>query len=184
MSWILDNPNVVYIPLGMIALGFVTAFWLTKRVKFLALAGGVVLGIGLFWLLTWLIVTDSRQIQLNVQAMADAAVAKDTAGLEKHLARDFRYKQLDRDKVAERARQTIDQWKIHEIKVWEYNTLEGPANGRAKVRFKLTVFSSVLDRPTVVLGIAEFVQENQQWKMRTIDIRDPLHREQSMPGAP
>ena len=35
MSWLFDHANVVYVLLGIVALGFVTAWWLNKRVKYL-----------------------------------------------------------------------------------------------------------------------------------------------------
>src|SRR5690349_122568 len=89
MSWLIDHANVVYILLGIVALGFVTAWWLNKRVKFLAYALLPLALIGLFWLFTRMVVTDQQQIQLNVEAMAEAVVNQDADRLFRHVSTKF-----------------------------------------------------------------------------------------------
>src|SRR5262245_11560300 len=97
MSWLLDNPGVVYVLLGIVALGLVTAWWMTRRAVYLICAGGVVALMILFWVLTITVVTDQQQIAQHVRAMADAVAAKKPADVLKHISRDFTFKGVKRD---------------------------------------------------------------------------------------
>jgi hypothetical protein len=184
MSWFIDNANLIYILLGLVALGFIGAWWVNKRVKFLAYAGVVALLIGLVWLLTRTVPSDRMQIQSTVQTMADAVVQGDQATLFKHTARDFRYKQLDREQLRAMLKMIAAQHQITEVKIWEFDFEEvDRGKGTAMARFKATVF----DREgilAIVLCIATFAREEDQWRLRSIDFRNPSHPEQAMPGAP
>jgi len=185
MNWLLDNINVVYILLGIAALGLAVAGWVTRRVKFFALAGIPIVLIALVWLLTQFVVSDRQQIERNVQAIAQAAVAKDGHAIVKHLSHDFSYNGLKRDQIAELVNRTIDQWQISAIKVWEFDVVQLSRDEKsAKVNFKMTVSAAAVDRPTVVLCVTEWVLENDQWKMRSFDPRNPMQPDQKMPGAP
>jgi hypothetical protein len=184
MSWLIDHANILYILLGIVALGFVTAWWVNKRVKFLAYAGITLLLIGVVWLLTLVVPTDRREIQQHVQAMADAVVRGDDNELFKHVARDFRYKDMTREQLAAVIKGVAARHKITEVKIWEFDFDEVSREQRtAKARFKATVFDaeSVL---AMVLCIATFTREDDQWKLQTIDFRNASNPDQPMPGAP
>ncbi len=184
MSWLIDNANVLYILLGLAALGLLTAFWLNRRVKLLAYAAVPVALIVLVWLLTVFVPTDRKQIEHNVEAMADAVVRKDLPAFFQHVARDFRYKQMTRDQVGQVIAATVDQYKITEIKVWEFELEDvSRSNGSARGHFKTSVFGKdgLLG---VVYCIARFTLEDGQWKLRAIELRDARNPDQPMPGAP
>jgi hypothetical protein len=185
MSWLVDNANTVYVLLGIVALGFVTAWWMNKRVVFLAWAGGFVVLMVLFWLLTRVVVTDRQQIEHTVVAMANAVVEKKPQEVLKHVSRDFQYKQMKREELAALINTSVDRWKINEVKIWDFDVIELSRPQRsAKVRFKASVFASELDRPVVVLCVGDFALEDDEWKMRTIDFRDAINPDRAMPGAP
>jgi len=184
MSWFVDNANIVYILLGLAALGFAAAGWITRRVKFFAIALVPVLLIALFWLLTQFVATDRQQIQTHVVDMANAVVAGDAPGLFKHVARDFNYKGMTREQLAKLLTATAAMHKITEVKIWEFEVVElSRAKRSAKTHFKATVF----DREAtlaVVFCIGDFVLEDEQWKLKTIDFRNAANPDQPMPGAP
>jgi hypothetical protein len=189
MNWLADYANVVYILLAIAALGLAVAGWVTRRVKFFALAAIPIVLIGLFWLLTQFVVSDKQQIERNVQAIADAAVAKDGNALVKHLSRDFNYNGLPRDKISELVNHTINQSQISEIKLWDWDWDSEKSHisrdkKSASAKFKITVHSAKIDRPVVVLCLTEFVLEDGQWKLKSFDSRNPMAPEQKMPGAP
>jgi hypothetical protein len=184
MSWLIDNVNIVYLLLGIVALGFVTSWWLTKRVKFLICASGVLALIVVAWLLTLVVVTDQHQIQKNVQEMADAVVAGDPRAVLKHCSRDFRHKQMTREQLADLVQKVATKFKITEVKIREFESKDASrATGTAKARFRATVFDKdgVL---AVVFCIADFTLEEGQWKLKAIDFRDGRNPDQPMPGAP
>src|SRR2546421_4342807 len=121
MSWIVDNANLVYIVLGIILLGLGVSWWLHRRVKTLVIAGGVIALIGLFWLLTWLIPTDRKQIEANLWEMALAAREGKADGVAKHLAKSFRYGGMNRDEVARAAAASAKNFKVESVNLWEFD---------------------------------------------------------------
>ncbi len=184
MNWLFDHANFIYILLGIVALGFVTAWWLNKRVKYLAYAGVAVALIALFCLLGQFVVTDREQIQRNVQQMADAVVRGGDQELFKHCSRDFRYKEMTREQLAALVKGIAAQHKITEVKIWEFEFENiARADHSANAHFKASVFDkdSVLG---IVFCIASFTLENEKWLLRTIEFRDARHPDQPMPGAP
>lgn len=184
MSWLADNANIVYILLGLVALGFLSAGWITRRVKFFALAGIPILIMVLFWLLTGLVVTDQRQLHTSVDEMASAAIKGDAAGLFKHLSRDFRHKQLTREQLAEFIKKAVTIHKITEVKIREFEVVEvSRAKGSAKVNFRASIFDNdgVI---AVVFCIGDFVLEDDQWKLKAIDFRNAANPDLPMQGAP
>ena len=80
MSWLVDNANSLYILLGAIAAGFVVGWKLNARVKFLGYAAGILVLMGVIWALTLFVVSDSKQLEKNVHAMADAVVSATVVG--------------------------------------------------------------------------------------------------------
>jgi hypothetical protein len=187
MSWLIDNVHVVYLLLGLVALGFVTAWWLNKRVKFLVYAGAVLAMIGVIWLLKTQVLapTDREQIERNVEEMADGVVRGDVPAVLKHISKDFRYKDMTREQLAAVIEKTRRQLKIVEVKVREVDFEDGVsrAKGSTRVRFKASAFDkdSVLG---VVFCIADFTLEDGQWKLKTIEFKDGLNPDRPMPGAP
>src|SRR5258707_8304438 len=162
MSWLADNADIVYILLGLVALGFLSAGWITRRVKFFALAGIPILLMVLFWLLTRMVVTDKQQLQASVDAMADAAIKGDAAGLFKHVSRDFRHKQMTREQLADFIKQAVKTYKITEVKIRDFEAIEPSRVKRtAKVNFRASIFDndSVL---AVTFCICDFVLEDDQ----------------------
>src|SRR5438045_3974718 len=99
--WLIDNIGVFQTILGMIALGYGAAFYMTKRVKFLAVALAIVAVIVLLWLLPRFIITDRKRLELTVREMADAVVNGNFDTLRAHLADDFTYAGASREEVVQ-----------------------------------------------------------------------------------
>jgi hypothetical protein len=184
MSWLIDNANVAYIMLGLVAVGLLTAGWLTRRVKFFLYAGIPLLLIGLVWLLTRTVATDRGQIQHSVETMAEAVVRGDTNELFKHVSRDFRHNKMPREQLAALVKGIVAQHKINHVKIWEFEFEEVSREKRtAKAHFKATVFDNdgIL---AMVFCIANFTLEDDRWKLHSIDFRNAANPDQPMPGAP
>src|SRR6516164_1309597 len=112
MNWFLDNINAIYVLLGIVALAFLVAGWATRRVKFFLLAGIPIALIVLFWLLTQLLVSDSQQIERNVQAMAAAVVKRDSAALMQHVSEEFRYEGVNKAQLDAVMKKTLE---LHDV---------------------------------------------------------------------
>ncbi len=167
MSWLVDHPEYLYIPLGIVALGFITAWWLNKRVKFLAYAGAAVLAIGAVLLVAYLLPSDTKAIHHAVQTMADAVVRGDDKELFKHVSRDFRHNNLNREQMAAVVKGIAAQHKISEVKIWQFacDPIERDKRS-AKAQFNATVFDAEGKPLRFVLCLATFTLEDDQWKLR------------------
>jgi hypothetical protein len=187
MSWLVDNAATVYVLLGMVAGGFAMAWWLTKRVKFLAVAGGIVALMALFWLLTRLVVTDRRQIETNVREMADAAAAGRVEDLVRHLAADVTVQRRDfkRKEVADAVRRVLNVSPIKYVHIFDFEVTELTRQGNqghAAVNFKARVDGRGDEVLALPWCVTDFVIEDGRWKLRRVEFRNSIaNTDQLMP---
>jgi hypothetical protein len=173
MSWLIDNANIWYVLFGMVALGFGTVFWLQRRPKYLL---GVLAALGLMglvWLLTLLVVTDRRQLELNVHAMADAVAEGKKEILLKHLAKDFAFQGQQREVLAESAIQAAKQHQVYDIHIFGFD-VEELHEQTAKVYFRASAHARKVDRPDIVGCRGFFIKENGQWKLKELRLYNPV----------
>ena len=168
MSWFIDNANVLYILLGIIAAGLVVAWRFNQRVKFLGYAAGVLVVIGVLWLLTLFVPTDRKQVENNVNAMAKAVVDGKVDDLFKHISKDFAYKGKTREMLYEAARRSIQGNQISNVRITQVKVNESRAKKSAQVSFNVTAWAAQGETPYPFLTKAEFVLEGEQWKLKTM----------------
>src|SRR5687767_454217 len=124
LTALLDQANVLYFLLGTVALGFFVYGWLTARVRYWAYGAAALGLIGVVWLLTQLVVTDRRQIERNIQAMARAAVEQKPDDMLKHVSREFRFggagRGLGRDELAALIRQQVQTFQVNDVHTWDH----------------------------------------------------------------
>jgi hypothetical protein len=174
MSWLVDNANALYVLLIIVAAGLVVAWRFNQRVKFLALAVIPLLLIGVLFLLTCLVISDSKQLEMNVNAMADAVRDGEVDDLFKHISNDFSYQyqnqKMTRDQLYEAARQVIQRGRVGNIRITQFKVEEvSRANKTANVKFKVTPFDGNGDVMPPFVTQARFVLEGEQWKLKTVD---------------
>jgi hypothetical protein len=175
MSLLVDNANIVYILLGLLALGFIVAGWLTRRVKFFALALGPVALIAVFWLTTRAVVTDLRQIHGSVDAMAGAVVNQDADELFKHVSKDFQYKGMNRNVMQDRVARAIKLHKVKEAFISQFRATEvSRAKGKAKASFRVRVDDQGGETVFFAYCEADFVLEADRWKLKGIEFFNPV----------
>jgi hypothetical protein len=175
MSWLVDHANTWYLLLGLLTVGLVLAWWLNRRVKFLGFAGGVLVLMGLLWLLSSSVNTDRKQLEHAVKAMAAAVEKGDANNLFKHIARDFRYKGMDRDALHKHAQQAVQVYEVREIKITKFTVDEVSREKKfAKTSFRCSVWSGGNDTPDLLSIQADFVLEDGAWKLKTLRFYNPI----------
>jgi hypothetical protein len=174
MYWFIDHANIIYIVLGLMAIGFVTAWWMkqTKR-RFLYLAVAPVACIGVLWLLTRTMVTDRQQIRNNVEAMRDAVLAQDADALFRHVAADFAYKGMNRKQMYDSVARNIRRGRVQNaaISAFSVDEVSGPA-GKARASFRVRVDDDGGNTVFFRRCEADFVFEDEKWKLRGIEFFD------------
>jgi hypothetical protein len=186
MSWLVDNANAFYLLLGFIAAGLVAIWWLNKRSKFLGYAAGVLVLIALVWLLTRFYISDTRQLELNVHALAQAVKDGKVDDLFKHVSKDFRFKEMDRDALYRMARAVIQSNKVNDIKITAFSVEELSRDKKfAKTRFRVSAWAEGSEAPRMFVTQADFVLEGDQWRLKTMRFYNPLvdqDKEIDIPG--
>jgi uncharacterized membrane protein (Fun14 family) len=174
MSWLIDNANIVYILLGLVALGFAVAGWQTRRVKFFALALIPVALICLFWLLTRMVITDQQQIHNSIDAMTTAVVNQDADALFKHVSKDIQHRGMDRKEMHDRVARAIRLHKVKEAFISDFTAEASRATGKAKASFRVRVDDQ--DGGTVFFARceADFVLEANEWKLNGVEFFNPV----------
>jgi len=164
---IVDRANVVCFLLAVAALVLLAAGWTTRRMKFWAYAAAVVGILFGFWLLTTFIVTDRRQIALDLDALAKAAVENDADAVLRHFSKDFRQASLTREDLAKRVAAAARTYKIHNVTLWDKTiTTNGPV---AEAIFNFRADADDGGKYAASAKV-KFIQEDGAWKLRDFQI--------------
>lgn len=167
-SWIVDHASTLYWLLIFAALGFVAAWYLTKRAKFLAYAGAVGGVMALLFLLTRIVVSDRQQIENHLRTMAGFVVEGKSNRLAQHLAKDFLLQGRDREAVARAVVDAARRFDVRNIHLFDFDCKELDRDqGRAKMEFKVRVDGGG-DTWGLVHAKSTFVREENKWKLRDI----------------
>jgi hypothetical protein len=178
MSWLVDNANTFYVLLGIIAVGLLLIWRNNRQGKYLCYTAGVLVVIGLIWLLTRFYVSDSKQLEANVNAMAAAVVAGKADDLFKHVSKDFRYKGRDRDLMYAVVKKAMENHKINDVRISSFRVDELSRGKKfAKTSFRV---STTADRDILFITQADFALESDQWKLITLRFYNPVTQDQEL----
>ncbi len=171
--WLVDNSGKVYFLLGIAALALAAMWWMNRRGQYL-IGLAVVLGLGgLVWLLGQFIVTDRMQIRSIIFAMKRGVEEGKSEAVFKHFSKTFRLDNWDRQSFLERAGRVIQQRHVQEIVLWDFDFEVPPdRNSKALVAFRVR---GIGDGGEVwYLCRAEFIFEENHWRMKTIRFFNPV----------
>ena len=159
MSWLVDNANALYIFFAIGVAALVVAWRFNRRVLFLGLALIPVLLIGVIFLLTLFVGSDSKQLEMNVNAMADAVVAGNVDELFKHISKDFNYRGMTREMLFEAARNSIQKNQVREVSIRQFKAEISRDQKIAKTRFRVLAWVAGEEQPKPFITEADFVLE-------------------------
>ena len=186
MGWLADNATKLYILLAIIAAGFVVAWRFSGRNKQLLGALGAILILGLIFLLAQFATSDSKILEANVKAMADAVVDGKPDDLFKHISADFHYKTMTRDMLYAGAQREIRARRVSDIRISQFHVEEvSRAKNRAQTRFQVTIQAQEARGPYMFVTEADFVLEGNDWKLKTMRFKPAIgnqDQEIELPG--
>lgn len=171
--WLVDHATLVYLLLGLTALVLAAIYWSNRRANFLV-ASGVALGlIALFFLLTRIIVTDRKQLLLNVFAMARGVEEGDPEKVFKHFSREFRHESLDGDASRDRVARAIRARRVSNIGIASFDTEQlARADRKARATF-LVSFDADGHRHLFRVRL-DFVLEGDDWRLKGVQLFNPV----------
>jgi hypothetical protein len=171
MFWLVDHAHLWYILFGIVALGFAAGWWVNRKPKYLLGVAAAVALIGLVLLLTLLVVTDKRQLELNVHAMADALVEGKKDVLLKFVTDDFTFKGQTRGAAIDALVREAKAFKVSELQIRHF---EAELTGQsAEVYVRILVFHGGGDQPVPVGCRGVFVKQQGQWKLKSGSYKTP-----------
>jgi hypothetical protein len=111
----------VYFVLGLAALGCATAWWMTRRGKYV-IGAGVALGlILLVMLLDRWVVTDQERVVQNIQVMAASVEARDMERAFSLVSDRFHWGAADKREFRKWAESRIREGDVTDIRVWDFS---------------------------------------------------------------
>ncbi|HUW57314.1 MAG TPA: hypothetical protein VMZ92_11825 [Planctomycetota bacterium] len=106
----------------------------------------VVLGVGGYFLVDWLIVTDVERVEAMVDRLARVAEMNEVEAAMPHLDASFRMGRLDRDAFRKWCVKTLTVLRVREVSIWETKVaLDGPDGQSA--RAEVQTFVEMEDPP-------------------------------------
>jgi len=185
MAWFVDNASALYVLLGIIAAGLVATCYLNKRVKFLGYAAGVIILMGLVWLITQYGTSDAQELEKSVHAMGNAVERGNVDELFKHISKDFSYHGKDREVIHAAAQMAMRKDRVKSLRITSFRVEElSRADKSATTSFLVRVSGN---GEGFFRTKADFVLEGDQWKLKTMRFYNPAveqDKEISLPGLP
>jgi hypothetical protein len=176
-DWLMYNLFVVYLLLGVIAIGLLVAFWLTRKRAWLFAAGGVLVLILIVFLLRLFVPTDYARIMDSIQAMRSGVQKHDTEAVMKHIAQDFSFGSFDRKAFRARVDHAFQNRFVDDVNFWEFDEVKiDRPNKTATLAFKAKPHpQSSGEGLEHYLVRATFVLEpDDQWRLKTFRLFNPI----------
>src|SRR5262245_17540304 len=139
-TWPIDNPSTASLVLGFAGLALLFVFWKTRDRRSAIGLGAVIALVGLVWLLSFLIVTDRKQIERNVLAMAAGVKAKDLDRSFALISDQFNAQGVTKPALRSLAERLMRKGWIEEIRIWDIEFGEiSRSNRTGKIAFNVKV---------------------------------------------
>ncbi len=193
-SWLVDDPSVFYLVLGLVALGLGTGWWMNRGKEDRTIWQGLMAGrltrkqqymVGLFLVgllfvlvvvLSLSVVTEFKRIQWVIKDMSDGVAHQDIDRIFQHVSEEFH---TQRGTTKSQFRPVVERYmksgEIQKVKVWDFDAVEiSREKGLAIIDFQVKGEGN-LEREGQ-LGYrcrAVFVLEDDQWRVKTFDLFPP-----------
>src|ERR1700686_2420325 len=173
MSWLVDNATTLYILFGLIAVALVMIWRSNRQNKYLGYAAGAVGMLVVVWLLTLVVPSDSKQLEINVNAMAQAVMDGKVDDLFKHISNDFKYHTLTRDDLYKATQTAIKTHKVDGIGVSRFK-VEELSRDKKFARASFVIAGAADAANFIYRGETDFVLEGEAWKVKTMRFYNPV----------
>jgi hypothetical protein len=183
MSWLVDNAKTLYVLLGLLAVAMVMVWRSNRQNRYLAYAAGALALMGIVYVLTLFYISDNKQLEMNVNAMADAVVAGKVDDLFKHVSKDFKWKGIGRDELYKSTQVAVKDHQVTQVNISSFRVEEvSRSKAFAKTSFLVTATAG---NQIMFRTEADFVLEGEQWKLKTMRFFRPIggqDQEIDLPG--
>jgi hypothetical protein len=184
MSWLIDDPTVIYLILGVAVFALAGAWWMTRKRAY-AVGAGVGAGLlAVLWLVSTFIQTDAKQIERNIRDMGSGVETNDLDRVFAHIAGDFSVGAMDKSAFRQYAERFLRLHQVTGIVVWDYEPREVSRPDRtASVIYKVKAqgMEDAQGVPFYNCRATFTLDADGQWRLRTFQLFlptvDPAHGE-------
>lgn len=179
MSWLSEDPRIPVAVLGLVAVVFLLAMYVTQQGKYLIRAGVALAAAALILAIEQVWVTDAERIEWVVYDLADAVQSRDVDRVLGHFTAKpqlvVRGISLGEPMAPERIRSALEQTQFDMVRVRKLTTNAGEQSRRGSAEFQVLSSGSVeTEGPTLNFATADtswslgFVEVEGAWKVNRV----------------
>lgn len=167
LSWVIDHINILFFLLVAVAFLLTAIGWTSRQTKYFLYAAGVFGVMMLLFVLLRVVITDQKQIALNIDAMADAAANQNIDRMFDHVSKDFRHGPLNRDEISKRVAAAVKTHKVRSAYAWDKQVKVDGDQATAVFNFRIDADGGAA---YIASARARFLREGKTWKLNEIQI--------------
>jgi ketosteroid isomerase-like protein len=180
-DWLFEGRTAVYCLLGVVAAMLLLVWWRTRKRNVLLAALAVAALAGVYFVLGTLVETPRKQIERKLHEMAAAVQARDADGVFKHIARDFKFRGMDRPQFRGYVDTALQRGIITELVIYDVEWPDGGDGRTRPVEFMAKPKGPVLGDQPAYRVTAKFVREDDgQWRMQSFEVYNPVAGKEPM----
>jgi len=178
----------VVVILALIELALLVAFWTMRNRKYAAAMLAVGAAFVAVWLIARFLPTDRKAIESAIDDMAAGVKNRNPNQIFAHLAKDFRFRSLDKDAFQRLAESHVRGGTVDEVRILSYEKFDiRKGEKKADVEFQVKPFGRATGETLYYLCRARFVLEaDDKWRMQTFELYNPFvesNRAIDIPGV-
>lgn len=178
MSWLLEDPTTVCLFLGVVALILLWLWHRSRDRRYLYGVGGIIAVMLGLWLVSSLTNTDGQQIRGSIEAMGAAVRQKDADGIFRHIAEDFRVRNMDRAAFRSLVASALRNNQVTDVVVWNIESpvvnRQSATSGTATIRFSAKMKGPAVNEAIFGDVEATFALDREgKWKMKSFEVYKP-----------
>jgi hypothetical protein len=168
LAWLADNAGVLSLLLGLIALGLVAGWWMTRRAKLLlGLVPITLLALGV-WLIARFTDTDKKRLERIVQEMAQGVREGNAQRILAHISSSFTFRSMQVGQFREYVERQLRNRRARDVTVSKFSFEEvSRSAGKAKIEFWAHTEEA---HGLPIRCEADFLLESGRWKMSAFQI--------------
>jgi hypothetical protein len=172
---VLDNALVVYVALGLVALGLLVGLWTTRKRGYALGLAGVAAAALLFWLLTYLLPTDQKRIVAAIEDMSAAVHERNTDRIFAHISDQFRYAGMGKEGFRGFVDRHLKNRDVTEVLAYGFEQAEVSRPDRtAVIEFNVKPKGPVTGDAAYYHCKATFALDpDGQWRLKGFDVFNP-----------
>ncbi len=180
-DWLFEGRVAVYCLLGVLAAMLLLVWWRSRKRTALVAALAVAALAGVYFLLGTLVETPRKQIERNLSEMAAAVKSRDADRIFSHIAKDFKFRGMDRTQFRGYVDTALQRGIVTELVIYDVTWPDGGDDHLRPVEFMAKPKGPVLGDQPAYRVTSKFVREaDGQWRMQGFEVYNPVAGQEPM----